>query len=129
MERKIGRKLSETPICGIYCVTNQINSKIYIGQSVDIERRWNQHKYHNNNLVLKHAIKKYGLNNFRFEILETIDTNNKTKTQIQEILTELEQKWFNNKEPFRKENGYNINKTSKPNFTEKRAEGFGKKNE
>lgn len=29
--------------CGIYKITNNINGKIYIGQSIDIERRFKQH--------------------------------------------------------------------------------------
>lgn len=29
--------------CGIYKIVNNINGKIYIGQSIDIERRWNAH--------------------------------------------------------------------------------------
>ena len=29
---------------GIYKITNLINGKIYIGQSVDINKRWRQHK-------------------------------------------------------------------------------------
>ncbi len=32
------RRLNPTPICGIYSITNNINNKIYIGQSIDIER-------------------------------------------------------------------------------------------
>ncbi len=39
MRDKIVRKISKKPICGIYQITNQINGKIYIGQSIDIERR------------------------------------------------------------------------------------------
>ena len=31
--------------CGIYMIQNLVNFKIYIGQSVDIERRWGEHKY------------------------------------------------------------------------------------
>ena len=29
---------------GIYKITNLINQKSYIGQSIDIIRRWNKHK-------------------------------------------------------------------------------------
>lgn len=32
-------------ICGIYKITNKVNGKIYIGQSVDIEGRWKGHMY------------------------------------------------------------------------------------
>lgn len=29
--------------CGIYIIRNLINNKVYIGQSVDIKRRWQEH--------------------------------------------------------------------------------------
>ena len=29
---------------GIYKITNKINNKCYIGQSVNVERRWHEHK-------------------------------------------------------------------------------------
>lgn len=29
--------------CGIYVITNNINDKIYIGQSCDCHRRWLEH--------------------------------------------------------------------------------------
>ena len=34
--------------CGIYKITNNINGKVYIGQSVNITRRWREHRtrYH-----------------------------------------------------------------------------------
>jgi predicted GIY-YIG superfamily endonuclease len=32
-------------VAGIYKITNLINNKVYIGQSLDIKRRWKNHKY------------------------------------------------------------------------------------
>lgn len=59
---------------GIYKITNKINNKIYIGQSNNIKRRWSEHKKHfknyNNNILLYKAFNKYGIDNFKFEILE-----------------------------------------------------------
>jgi group I intron endonuclease len=56
-------------ICGIYQVKCVVNNKIYIGQSIDIIRRWNQHKYGKGNIILRNAIKKYGVENFEFTII------------------------------------------------------------
>ena len=36
-------KMSEK-ICGIYKITNLVNGKVYIGQSIDIKRRWRDHR-------------------------------------------------------------------------------------
>lgn len=35
--------------CGIYKIENNINHKIYIGQSKNIEKRWKSHIYGANN--------------------------------------------------------------------------------
>ena len=62
---------------GIYCVTNLINNKKYIGQSIKIESRWKEHrknpfnpKNRNYNCYFYQAIRKYGIENFKFEVLE-----------------------------------------------------------
>jgi len=59
---------------GIYKITNIINNKIYIGQSIHIEKRFQEHineaKNGRSNMLLHKAIRKYGSENFRFEILE-----------------------------------------------------------
>lgn len=124
---KTKRKINKEPIVGIYSVVNKLNGKIYIGQSINIERRWEQHKYGKGNLILRNSIKKHGIKNFEFKILEQIDVLNKTKLEIVEELTKLEQKWFDDMKPFLKENGYNIQKTSKPNLTPNRDKHYGEK--
>lgn len=60
---------------GIYKIENLVNEKVYIGQAVNISRRWNEHKFHlkNNNHYNKHlqnAWNKYGEENFKFEPIE-----------------------------------------------------------
>lgn len=56
---------------GIYKITNKINGKVYIGQSIDIFSRWKWHKTHLKNTTAIHkALNKYGIENFTFEILE-----------------------------------------------------------
>lgn len=34
---------------GIYKITNLINNKIYIGQSTNIQNRWEEHKFYSSN--------------------------------------------------------------------------------
>ena len=62
---------------GIYKVTNQINGKVYIGQSVDIKKRWGVHHraYKDKaapqyDCLFYRAIRKYGIENFIFEVIE-----------------------------------------------------------
>ena len=54
----------------LYQITNLINGKIYIGQTNNITKRWSNHKSCNSpNTVIAKAIQKYGVENFKFEIL------------------------------------------------------------
>lgn len=57
---------------GIYKITNIINSKCYIGKSeVSVENRLECHrKGVHSNIYLQSSIKHYGVENFRFEVLE-----------------------------------------------------------
>jgi group I intron endonuclease len=123
MGDKIVRKLSKTPLCGVYQIENTINNKKYIGQSIDIERRWNQHRYGKGSIILRNAINKHGINNFEFTILESIPIGNRDK-MIDE-LTLIEEKWLSKEKPFLRENGYNINKSAKVNIPIERPEGYG----
>lgn len=57
---------------GIYKITNLVNGKTYIGQSINIERRFWDHRCvsHETNRHLKHALIKYGKDNFKYEVIE-----------------------------------------------------------
>lgn len=60
---------------GVYCITNIVNNKIYIGStSTNFRHRYLQYKSGfkrelDNQPVLYKAFKKYGFENFKFEIL------------------------------------------------------------
>lgn len=76
----------------IYVITNKVNGKQYVGQSVHPEIRWWQHrnnaKIKYDNLPIHLAISKYGEDNFDFEILEwTDDYDNREKQIINELNT------------------------------------------
>lgn len=58
----------------IYKITNLLNNKIYVGQTIQkVKRRWKSHccmNNCNNGMPIVRAIKKYGKSNFSFEVLE-----------------------------------------------------------
>lgn len=57
---------------GIYKITNNINGKIYVGQSNNIQRRFLEHKNRGatSRIPVDIAIQKYGKENFSFEVIE-----------------------------------------------------------
>lgn len=63
---------------GVYCIINKINDKKYVGSSIDIEKRWQQHKSDlgrrcHANYHLQKAWDKYGEENFEFRVLVYTD--------------------------------------------------------
>ena len=68
--------------CGIYKITNVINGKIYIGQSINILNRWIQHRCSNDNMPIHRAMRKYGVDNFILEILEECDRTELDEREI-----------------------------------------------
>lgn len=67
--------------CGIYMIQNKLNNKMYIGQAVDIERRWGDHRrglrggYHDNK-HLQNSWKRDGEENFEFTFLLECEESN-----------------------------------------------------
>jgi group I intron endonuclease len=84
----------------IYKITNQINGRIYIGQTVmTLARRWNQHSTSKKNSPLYNAFRRYGPENFTIEAI--------CSALAPEYLNELEQYfigYYNSLLP----NGYNL---------------------
>ena len=99
MRRKANRKVQS----GIYEIRNSVNDKIYIGSSIDIEQRWYDHKRklrngNHHSAHLQFAWNKYGEDSFHFQFLEAVS--------IDKLLI-YEQKWLDERESYKRENGYN----------------------
>lgn len=86
----------------IYKITNILNNKIYIGQTVKtVEKRFQQHKNNSNKeyfsqIVLYKAFNKYGIENFICEEIEEVSN---------ELLDEREKYWIEFYDSYF--NGYN----------------------
>ena len=90
---------------GIYKIQNKLNNKIYIGQSIDIARRWKQHIAASKDI--KHPLyfdelykdfRKYGIDNFDFSIVEETTKNRLNDRELYWM------KYYNSLQ-----HGYNIN--------------------
>lgn len=84
----------------IYKITNKINGKVYIGQSVDYKKRFCGHKAsaaRGDSGLLYNAMRKYGVCNFECECLGRYDNYN-----------EMERYYIALYESTNKELGYNI---------------------
>jgi group I intron endonuclease len=80
---------------GIYVITNRLGAKKYVGQSINIFTRWNNHKKLlrsgiHYNPHLQNAWNKYGDRNFCFEVLEFCFPEN---------LNDKEQYWISRLNP------------------------------
>lgn len=55
----------------VYKITNRINGKIYIGQTVGkLEVRWKEHQRSKDNAIFHKAVHKYGAENFTVEQID-----------------------------------------------------------
>lgn len=95
-------------VCGIYCIKNKINSKVYIGKSKNIYRRIHQHLYDlknkrvkNENSHFLNAWYKYGKENFEYFVLEELELNDS-------ICKDRELYWITKYNSINRDYGYNL---------------------
>lgn len=93
----------------IYMFRNKINGKRYIGQTIDENRRYSEHKLgHNSSYFFRKDIESYGFNNFEYKVLFRIHCNNeqdlRNTLNIKEIVSI---KFFKSDE---QKFGYNLTK-------------------
>ena len=91
---------------GIYQIRNLTNGKVYLGSTVNLQRRWSEHKTKlqknkHANRHLQFAWNKYGEESFVFEVLEYCMKSEYLKR---------EQYWLDQLKPYK--NGYNICSTA-----------------
>ena len=85
----------------VYTVTNKLNGKRYVGITENIQQRWTDHRNFSKKkpTLLKQAMKKYGIDNFEFTVLEEGHDRFVAGMKEREYIKEL-----NTQHP----NGYNL---------------------
>lgn len=87
--------MKDFKISGVYKITNLKNNKFYIGSSVNILKRWKSHKERYTNANSKEynkplyvEMRKYGLKNFKFEILYEEENEKELRALEKKIILE-----------------------------------------
>lgn len=92
----------------IYKWQNKINNKTYIGQTIHPKKRYNQHKNGEraDKQYIDRAIKKYGVENFDYNVIDRLTAN--TKEELREKLDRQEIHYISLYGSHISKNGYNI---------------------
>lgn len=90
-------------VAGIYLITNKINGHRYVGGSLNIERRFKEHKRGTdaNSQAIDKAILKYGKNNFTYQIITELPADWK-------VISQHEKYWIKFYNTFQNKKHYNL---------------------
>lgn len=115
--------------CGVYKIICKENSQIYIGSSVNIKERWQQHLAllrgnRHSSTYLQNSYNKYGEDSLQFEVLvKLIEFNEKVLRDLEWYYIEKYQPAFNTITPLSCDRTQNwkdkISKTTKELYTKK----------
>lgn len=95
--------MMKNDVCGIYLITNKMTGQMYVGQSICIYRRFDEHRRAQGfgHSRIDNAINKYGAENFSFEIIMTIENDTKK-------LNDAEREWIAILNTYEDKNHYNL---------------------
>ena len=104
--------MKKSKVIAIYKIICAANNRIYIGSSINVYKRWHNHRYELNNKkhhapYLQHAWSKYGEDSFSFEIIEKLETN--------EFIIDREQFWMDYYNSYNPKYGFNSNSKAEGN--------------
>lgn len=98
---------------GIYCIENKVNNKVYIGQSINVHKRINTHKYllrtgTHSNIYLQRSFDKHGKDSFDFKVIELCDVDK---------LNSLEKRYIKMFNSLYSQEGYNLTTGGDSNYS------------
>lgn len=101
-------------ISAVYKIVNMVTKDCYVGSSKDVKRRWAAHQWlsvwkKHPNIPLYQDMQKYGVENFRFQILAPV---------MPEYLKQVEQEFIEMLKPAyndRKANGWDVERQKETN--------------
>lgn len=96
-------------LCCIYKITNMLNGKVYIGQTINLNGRYGNHKSGKSSLFIHGAIRKYGFKNFKLEVIEEVPKKLK-------VMNDREIYWINHYNSCDPEIGYNYSTVGQTNL-------------
>ncbi len=110
-ELKDAYKLIQFKI-GVFQIRNTVNGKLFIDSSVNMDKIWNRHRSELNfgghrNEALQKEWKKFGEDNFKFEILAEIEQKDDLSINYEREAKEMAQLYIDELKPFG-DKGYNI---------------------
>ena len=90
-------------VCGIYLITNNLNGHKYVGKSMDIHKRFNEHRRgaDAHTSAVDRAILKYGKDSFDYQIITELPNDKK-------VLDAHEKYWISFYNTFKNKNHYNL---------------------
>jgi len=97
---------------GVFQIRNLVNGKVFIDSSTNMNAKWNRHKVQlnfGNNWIteLQNDWKKYGEENFVFEVVSELEEKDGGSDNYKSELELLEEMILDKVKPFG-DNGYNI---------------------
>ncbi|MBN2134903.1 MAG: GIY-YIG nuclease family protein [Acidobacteria bacterium] len=114
-KRELKNQYKESSIpMGIFQIRNLKNGKVLIGSSPNLNSYENKHGFQlemgsHPNKALQADWKELGKENFTFEILDTLATEDNDSKKYRDDLTMLEELWLDKLQPYG-ESGYNEKK-------------------
>lgn len=113
-ELKQAYKQTPRPM-GVYRIKNNLNGKILVGSSMNLEGIFNRYTFQGGtkslfNKALQQDWTELGAGVFTFEILETLKWEELPEEQWKKAVEALEEKWLDQLKPYG-EKGYNIERS------------------